>query len=152
MTEKTSKVVLAAYSRSFSGQYGTFYVHTVTFENGDSGEYTSKTQEQSNFVVGQEARYTIDNSNPAYPAKIKPVQEQKASGGFGKSDPAKNKSIQRQTALKAAVEISPSLGVKAISEIIKIADTFNAWIEAEPQAPVAQKPEEQTGTVNDLPF
>ena len=63
--EKKDVVTLANYSRSFTTDHGIFFVHAISFSNGDTGEYSSKSQEQTKFVVGQEADYTIDASNPA---------------------------------------------------------------------------------------
>ena len=48
----------------------TFYKHEVSFDNGDTGEYSSIMQDQTKFVVGQETEYEfIDGKFP----KIKPV-------------------------------------------------------------------------------
>ena len=156
--EKTSKVLVAAFTREFSGQYGTMYVHQITFENQDSGEYLSKSRDQDKFVVGQEAKYTIDASNPAYPAKIKPVLDAPQGGkSWGKSDPAKNRSIERQTALKAAVELAPLFRTEKLSEVVTMADILHAWLETpEGQKAVKETPGTPEPTApqaeNDLSF
>lgn len=96
-----------------SPQYGMFYKHEVAFENGDVGEYSSKDQHQSKFVVGQEAEYTLTsaeyNGNTYY--RVKPAQPQGGYsgggkfGGGGKADPERELRIVRQTCMKAGVDL-----------------------------------------------
>jgi len=74
----------------WAGQYGTFYLYTIAFADGVTGEYMNKEANQSVFVVGQEAEYEFTpNSNPQYAGRIKkPRPEGGWSGGGGsKSDP-----------------------------------------------------------------
>ena len=107
--QKTSKVLVASFNRTFNGQYGQMFVHQIMFENGDSGEYNSKTQEQNKFVVGQEATYELTpNANPQYAPKITPVNpEFKGGGGFkGKDSPEQRRSIERQTSMNRAIDLA----------------------------------------------
>src|SRR5687768_8117003 len=64
----------------------------ITFENGDSGFYNSKSEDQRTFVIGQEAEYDIEKkvgSTGKEYFKITVPAEQKAGGGFkvAKVDP-----------------------------------------------------------------
>ena len=57
--EKKSKVNGVSANGTWDSKYGTMYKFEVSFENGDVGEYNSKTQDQTKFVIGQEAEYSI---------------------------------------------------------------------------------------------
>lgn len=62
-----------------------------------------------------------------------PAVAQKAANGSilpvsGASD-CRNRSIERQTALKAAVELAQLLGYKSTDQCLDVAATFAAWIE-----------------------
>lgn len=87
-TQKKSRVTAADYSHSYDGKHGTLYIHKVSFENGDSGEYLSKAQQQDKFVAGQEAEYTIERG-PDYQGlpqyKVKPYYDPGAVSGSGSS-------------------------------------------------------------------
>ena len=80
---KESIVTMAQQTRTWeSKEHGTFFVHSIMFENGDGGEYSSKSQTQDKFVVGKDAQYEltpVDN----YPDKIKPVAPTFTGGGGG---------------------------------------------------------------------
>ena len=75
---KQSKVKSATFDRSYDGTYGTFYVHKIEFDNNDSGEYTSKSKDQSKFVEGETVPYEIDamkdKKGNAF-NKISPIKE-----------------------------------------------------------------------------
>lgn len=61
----------------------------VEFESGDKGFYTSKNEDQKNFVVGTESEYVIEEKQGAKAKYFKITvpqtqQQQKWSGGGGK--------------------------------------------------------------------
>lgn len=101
---KKAKVTKCDFTKSFETKYGELHGFAVEFDNGDSGFYTSKSKDQNNFVVGQEADYEIKEtkgqSGKPY-NKIAPHRENTFGGG-GKA--SSDKSIRSQVALKAAVE------------------------------------------------
>ena len=67
---KKSKVISVQANGTWEGKYGIMYKYEVSFENGDSGEYSSKSENQTKFIEGQETEYEfIDGKFP----KIKPV-------------------------------------------------------------------------------
>ena len=70
--EKTSKVVSIQANGSWSGTFGEMFKYNLSFENGDTGEYSSKSAQQTKFIIGQLATYIVDVKNPQYP-KIKSV-------------------------------------------------------------------------------
>lgn len=75
METKKSKVTVSEYKNESTGKFGLQYYHNIEFENGDKGTYTSKRKDQVNFIVGQEADYTIETKiNGQYTnVFIKPV-------------------------------------------------------------------------------
>ena len=113
----------------YTGQYGTLYGFYVTFENGDNGKYNSKSQDQTKFVVGQEATY--DYIPREYNGKtyytVKPVNPQYATPSSGAvqggNHTSKDESIIRQTALKAAAELGGTP-----QQVIANAQTFADWV------------------------
>jgi len=78
--EKTSKVVSVKNVGTWDSQNGILHKFDLTFDNGDAGQYLSKSEDQTKFVEGQEAKYTIETNKGGYQT-IKPVYEQ---GGFKK--------------------------------------------------------------------
>jgi len=69
---KTSKVSMITANGTWESQYGLMYKFQVVMQNGDTGEYLSKSQDQNKFILGQEASYEYTGGD--YP-KIKPFNE-----------------------------------------------------------------------------
>ena len=70
---------------TWEGQYGIMYKFEVEMDNGDIGEYSSKSENQNKFIVGQDTEYEfIDGKFP----KIKPVNnfQPQARYSSGNSD------------------------------------------------------------------
>ena len=105
-------------SESYSTQHGTFYPMWVNFTNGDSGLYTSKSANQTKFVVGSEAAYQLEEktakSGKTY-FKLKPdniefarsvgASPNGSSNGFSGSSTTQEE-IVRQTCLMAASTVA----------------------------------------------
>jgi hypothetical protein len=123
---KTSKVTSAQADGTWNGKYGLMYRYEVAFENGDSGEYSSKSSEQNKFVVGQETEYTIEAGQ--YGNKIKPVSNFQ-QGGYAtvKKGDNREKSIVRQSSLKCATDFVIANGGDE-TRVIEIADMFTTWV------------------------
>ena len=118
--EKTGKVTAVQANGSWDGAYGTMYKFEVTFDNGDTGEYNSKSKEQEKFVIGKEVTYTF--SGGKFP-KIKPVYAPQApTGGFTPraEDPKRQELIIKQSCLKAAVDTVKSDDYTAVLEVATI--------------------------------
>lgn len=60
METKLSKVKLVDRSGSFESQYGTMYQFILTFDNGDCGTFTTKSENQNKFEIGKDVSYTIE--------------------------------------------------------------------------------------------
>lgn len=131
---KTATVASIKPSDSFTTQHGTFYSFWVNFSNGDGGLYNSKSENQTKFVVGQEATYSMEaktsqKGNTWY--KIKPQNPEFAqgasnntSGGYS-SGSANQEEIMRQTCLIAATTVTTS-----VENALKGAETFFNWVKA----------------------
>jgi len=128
MTKTSIVKDIKSAGQPYEGQYGTLYGFYVTFENGDNGKYNSKSQDQTKFVVGQEATY--DYIPREYNGKtyytVKPVNPQYANNTLsieGATHTSKDESIIRQTALKAAAELGGTP-----QQVIANAQTFADWV------------------------
>ena len=124
---KNSKVVSIVPQGDYQLRDGkTLYKFLLTFENGDSGEYSSVKPDQTKFVVGAPADYEI--SSTQYGNRIKAVYS--GGGGYSKGGPVsddKQKMIVKQSCLKAAVDLLKDKGAKS-TDVLKIADSFVAWV------------------------
>ena len=156
MTKTSIVKDIKSAGQPYEGQYGTLYGFYVTFENGDNGKYNSKSQDQSKFVIGQEATY--DYIPREYNGKtyytVKPVNPQYANNApatSGGKTTSKDESIIRQTALKAAAELGGTP-----QQVIANAQTFADWVmkKAELQASQSQhlQGREQPVVQDDMPF
>ena len=140
---KTSTVKSVQANGTWEGKFGMMYKFEVEFENEDFGEYSSKTQDQNKFVIGQEMEYEfIDGHFP----KVKPVYQKPdfASNGFSggyKKDDNVQKMIVKQSSLKSAVDFC-SGGNGSPSDVIKVAQEFVDWVMED------KKPDEN----NEMPF
>lgn len=81
MDIRTAKVTKAEYTeRTWSNPNGVFHVHAIEFDNSDRGEYSSKSENQNKFIVGQTATYEFTPPSGKFPAKVKPTQVQSTNG------------------------------------------------------------------------
>ena len=122
---KKSKVVSAQANGTWQGKYGVMYKHEIAFENGDAGEYSSKSAEQNKFIVGQETEYEfIDGKFP----KVKPVSNFQ-QGGYAtvKKGDNREKSIVKQSSLKCATDFVIANGGDE-ARVIELADMFTTWV------------------------
>lgn len=125
---KRGKVVSVTPKGDYQLRDGkTLYKFFVSFDNGDSGEYSSVKPDQDKFNVGQEVEYELNATQ--YGNKIKPVYSggggyaPKYSSGFDD----KQKMIVKQSCLKAAVDLLKDKGAKS-TDVLKIADSFVDWV------------------------
>ena len=123
---KTSKVISVQANGTWEGKYGIMYKHEVAFENGDAGEYSSKSADQNKFVEGKETEYEfIDGKFP----KVKPVNNFQQGGSFSaapKSDKVQEY-IVKQSSLKAAVDFVIANGGDT-KTVIDTAEVFVTWV------------------------
>ena len=149
--EKSSEVkyVQANGTYDFGGR--TFYKFEIQMANGDVGEYSSVSENQTNFIEGKLTDYIFDQSRPQYP-KIKPVYGFK--GSPHRNGDTKNiqkaaigdnvqKMIVKQSCLKAAVE---TLGSKDHKHVLKLAEIYVDWVMED------KMPKQTMKETTDLPF
>lgn len=103
MEQKTSVVKSTSFKNSFIGKYGEQFSHTIEFDNGDKGEYVSKSKDQNKFVVGQSVEYQIEEVNGFM--KVKPVQAQQ----FGKKPYDQSAETWRQYLILAQSSLTKAI-------------------------------------------
>ena len=150
---KRSAVTNVTANGTFNGQHGTLYKFEVSFANGDSGEYASKSQDQQKFKVGVETDYILTERkwNDRIFYKISPAQpQQNPGGGFvaKAKDPETDKRITRMSVLKVAGDLAINGDIK-LQEILAYAQIFENYV-INGQDTLSQfKP---TSKEDDLPF
>jgi len=131
--EKTSKVIQVAGNGHYDSQYGRMYRFEISFENGDSGQYSSKSENQTKFILQQEATYTMESKdyNGRTYYTIKPaMQPAPAFGGGGakfQKDPETEKRITRMSVLKVAGDLAIHGEIK-IHDITKVAQILERYV------------------------
>jgi len=137
-----------------SGKFKEFYVFELQLDNGDTGKVYKKGQD-AGVKVGEEITYTLNDKG-----SIKIQREQYSGGGgggFSKSNPDVQKSIIKQSSLKAAVELC-SAYIKSgnsvnSADVLRLADTFTNWVNGA-ETEVVAKTEKVVAKIDntDLPF
>jgi hypothetical protein len=132
--QKRSAVTNVTANGTYNGQYGTLYKFEITFANGDSGEYASKSADQTKFKVGVETDYTITSKEfkDRIYYKIAPVMAQPGAtqqGGFTPKpkDPETDKRITRMSVLKVAGDLVINGDIK-LHEILAYAQVFEKFV------------------------
>ena len=130
--EKTSKVVQVSGNGTYDGQYGRLYKWEIVLENGDSGQYMSKTENQNKFIIGQDATYTITgkdfNGRTYY--TIKPAEAPKPQGSTGnrfQKDPETEMRITRMSVLKSAIDLVTHDKI-ALHQVLEHAKMFERYV------------------------
>lgn len=145
MEIKKSKVKSVQGTGTWQGNYGLMYLWEIEMENGDTGQYMSKSEQQNKFTVGVEAEYEWKDGQ--YP-KIKPYSTfnqgaPKSFNNAGGSDKVQE-FIIAQSSLKSAVDYCNVNGGD-VAKVLDIADTFKNWVLT------GEKPKADAGST-DLPF
>lgn len=154
---KRSAVTNVTANGTFNGQHGTLYKFEVSFANGDSGEYASKSQDQQKFKVGVETDYVLTERpwNDKIFYKIAPAPQQQGGfqggGGFAAAkpkDPETGKHIMRMSVLKVAGDLAINGDIK-LQEILAYAQIFEQYVLTGTDTLSQYKP---TSKKDDLPF
>jgi hypothetical protein len=128
------KIVKCHFVKTYNGERGTSYIHTVDFDNGDSGQCFFQKELPVEYAVGTEHDYEYTpNANPQYAGKIK-FTTAKSGGGFaGKKAPANNASFS----LAYAKDILIASWLKenkadhlSSSQMFTLAEKMYEWLEA----------------------
>ena len=115
MEQKKSIVKSVTPNGTWEGNYGLMYKFEIEFENGDIGEYLSKSENQDKFIVGQDTDYQFKGGQ--YP-RVKPVSNFQPKTNYSNSNTDTNKEIRFSVAFKAAVELctADKIGLEEIME------------------------------------
>jgi len=138
-----------------SGKFNEYFVFELQLDNGDTGKIY-KMKQDAGVKIGEELTYTINDKG-----SIKIHREQyrgnKIGGGFSKSNPDVQKSIIKQSSLKAAVELC-SAYIKSgnsvnSADVLRLADTFTNWVNGA-ETEIVAKTEKVVAKIDntDLPF
>lgn len=127
--EKKSKITKVTPNGSFNGQHGTMYKFEVHFENGDYGDANCKSVDQKTWVVGETVTYTLaPNANSKYNGKLNKIKEPETQSNNNNSNPDRQKSIEKQCALKCAVELFKGGVLPDAKEVTDMAEKLNEWL------------------------
>lgn len=132
-TKKSTVKRITHNVRQWNSPNGTLYYHTIEFENGDKGDYGSKTESCTKFTEGKEEAYTIESkvSGNYTNVIIKPVQEQQPNPHQGvKRSYAGNESFALSYAKDVAcanIENGKEISAK---NILEVAQAFYGWLES----------------------
>ena len=97
--QKNSVVKNVQGNGTWEGKFGLMYKYDVEMENGDSGEYSSKSESQNKFVVGQQVDYEYIEGK--YP-KIKPVNNFQQRPNYSNSNSDVQNNIRYAQSLNIA--------------------------------------------------
>ena len=146
---KTDKVKKVTANGTWEGKFGMMYKFEVEFFNGDCGEYSSKSQEQTKFIEGQEANYEFTDGK--FP-KVKPFYAPPTNKGmtYRKDDNVQNL-IVRQSSLKAAVDYCRGSSCSP-EEVCENAQLFAEWVLEKKMDVINETTNGIKESNNDLPF
>ena len=146
---KTDKVKKVTANGTWEGKFGMMYKFEVEFENGDTGEYSSKSQEQTKFIEGQNADYEFTAGK--FP-KVKPFYALPTNKvmTYRKDDNVQNL-IVRQSSLKAAVDYCRGSSCSP-EEVCENAQLFAAWVLEKKMDVINETTNGIKESNNDLPF
>lgn len=127
--QKQAKVInIIENQKQWQGNNGMIYYHEITFDNGDKGQYGSKTPTCEKFKVGDVADYDIEervNGNfKNY--TVKPVQQNGAGGFKPKQDNII--SITAQSSMKSSVEFHKNNPNAGHAELKETAEFIFDWL------------------------
>jgi len=144
---KKGKVKQVQSNGTWEGNYGMMYKFEVTFENGDCGEYSSKSEQQTKFIEGEETEYEFTGGK--FP-KVKPYYAPPSSGGqsYYKKDDNIQNLIVRQSSIKCATELASAYinqgHTITVGDATKMAQEICDWVKEDVKETKTKE--------NDLPF
>jgi len=124
-TKKSVVTAIQENVRQYTGQNGVTYYHTISFANGDTGQYGSKSAKCEKFTINKEADYTIETKvNGSYTNYvIKPAQQTGVKFG---SQPKNEKLIVAQSCIGYATQLY--MGKQTDTEtVLEVAEKFYKW-------------------------
>ena len=129
---KKGEVKSVQANGSWDGKYGTMYKYEVTIGD-DTGEYSSKSQQQDKFVIGKVVDYEVTEQGN-FGKKIKPVSNFQSGGGFSPrpEDPDRQRMIVKQSSLKVASDLCIANDKADLNSVFKVAERIVEWVMEKP--------------------
>ena len=124
METKKSIVKSITPNRTWEGSYGLMYKFEIEFENGDVGEYLSKSENQDKFVVGQDTDYQFKGGQ--YP-RVKPISNFQPKASYSNNNDDTRNEIRFSVAFKGAIDLA-SAGQIGIEDIKATTIGFNEFL------------------------
>jgi len=127
---KTSKIKsVQSAGNPWKNKYGDdMYPWEIAMENGDVGEANTKGADSSKaWPVGEEVSYHLETTEKG--SKLTKVYDNKGGGSSYTPDPDRQNSIERQCALKAAVQFTKDRMELTSEDTLKLSDKFCQWIQ-----------------------
>lgn len=140
METKNSRVTAVTLKKQGTGQHGVYFIFTVVFENGDTGDFVSKANPQTKFTLGQATDYTKEVVQNGQYTNVKIGIPQQNGGGFKPQNPIH---ANKRTALECASRLGGN-----IETVFANANKFDAWLN---DAPKAAQPIPTPPPVEDIP-
>ena len=113
MEQKKSTVTNVQSNGTWEGQYGLMYKFEVSFQNGDIGEYLSKSENQDKFVVGNETEYQFKDGQFT---RVKPISNFQPKASYSNNNDDTRNEIRFSVAFKGAIDLA-SAGQIGIEDI-----------------------------------
>lgn len=131
METKQGKVIAVNGNGTWDSPNGTLYRFEIEMDNGDRGQYLSKSANCTKFVTGEDAHYTTEcqvRGGREY-WRIKPAQDPNQSayqGGGYKKDPQTDTRITRMSVLKVAGDlcIADKIDMYSITSIAQLLEKY----------------------------
>jgi hypothetical protein len=125
MEIKKSVVTQVSPNGTWEGKYGLMYKFNVSFENGDTGGYLSKIEDQTKFIVGREVEYEFTDGD--YP-KVKPYYANPMSkSNYSNNNQDTRDEIRFSVAFKGAIDLASS-GKINVEDIRAVTISFNDFL------------------------
>ena len=108
----------------WEGKFGKMYSFKIVMENGDIGDYNSKSPEQNKFEIGKEVEYTYEDG--AYP-KIKPFNNFVPTSSYSNNNTDQKEDIRFSVAFKGAIDLA-SNKVISLNDVEKYTMRYNQFL------------------------
>lgn len=120
------------FKNEWTGTNGVVYYHTITFENGDTGQIGAKSKLPEKLQVGKSLDYEITTDDKGN-KKVKAIQlPNGVQRGAQKQDPEveahKQRMIVAQSCLKVSGDFYSQRGTADPLQVMTTADEFYKWV------------------------
>lgn len=154
---KNSKPVNIQQNGSYNSKFDNslIYKYEIEFENGDIGEYSSKSDNQNKFEIGKQTEYEWIPTTNNFPSKIKPVSNFQPRTSYSNNNSDTQDRIRHAQAVNLAEQryvhnkIEKNQIDETVKEIYLRLKNFNGYNLADVWK---NDVEQKTKVESDLPF